>query len=168
MKGPAGFNIKDRQARIYGTGENALYWTPLSVIGKAVVSMLEKNEAVANRGLFISPFAPGALTQNKLLATLEKVLDAKFEVTKVDIAEINRNAKISLEKGEFRKAMRGFTFTNQFYEKDCGNNLEGMTENDLLGIEEMSVEEAVKQALEIYGTDCQAVESMFKVDASQV
>lgn len=168
MKGPAGFNVKGRQARIYGDGENPLYWTPLSVMAKAALRMIERNEEVRNRGLFVCPFAPGALTQNSLLAALESVVGEKFEVTKVDVAAINKNAKISLEKGEFKKAMRGFAITNQFYEGDSGNCLEGLTENELLGVEEMSVEEAVRQAIEIYGTDSQVVESMFKVEAADV
>lgn len=167
-KGPAGFNLKDRQARIYGTGENPLYWTPLPTMAKAAANMLHNPAAVANAGIFICPFASGALTQNKLLCALESVLGAKFSVTHVDVATINQNARIALERGELAKAMRGLTISNQFYEEDCGNCLEGMTANELVGVEEMSVEEAVRQAVERYGADSQAVESLFKVEACEV
>ncbi|KAJ4356798.1 uncharacterized protein N0V89_004835 [Didymosphaeria variabile] len=168
MKGPAGFDIKNKQARIYGSGNNPLYWTPLPTIAVAAAAIIRNPSATANRGVFICPFAPGTLTQNSLLAALETVLELQFSVTHVDVATINKNAKIALGRGEVGKAMRGFTISNQFYEEDCGNNLEGLTENELLGVEEMNVEEAVRDAIERYGTDVSVVESMFRVEPCDV
>ncbi|KAF1975086.1 hypothetical protein BU23DRAFT_530912 [Bimuria novae-zelandiae CBS 107.79] len=170
MKGPAGFNIKDKEARIYGTGENPLYWTPLPTIARAAANMLRNPDAIANRGIYICPFPPGAVTQNKLLVVLEAVLDTKFSVTYVDVEKINRNAKIALGRGEFVKTMRGFAVTNQFFEGDCGNNLDGMTENELVGAKEqgLGLEEAIRQAVGRYGADSAVVESMFRIEACEV
>lgn len=168
MKGPAGFDIKNKEARIYGTGNNPLYWTPLPTIAAAAASIIRNPSPAANRGLYICPFAPRTLTQNRLLAALESVLDTKFSVTHVDVAEINKNAKLALERGEMAKAMRGFSMSNQFYEDDCGNCLEGMTENGLLGVQEVSVEEAVKEAIARYGVDSPVVERMFRIEASEI
>ncbi|KAF2438370.1 NAD(P)-binding protein [Karstenula rhodostoma CBS 690.94] len=168
MNGPAGFDVKNKAARIYGTGANPLYWTPLPTIGTAVANILRNPSPALNRGIYISPFAPGTLTQNSLLAALEAVLDTKFAVTHVDVAAINLNAKAALERGDLGKAMRGFTITNQFYEGDCGNNLEGMTENEMCGVKEVSVEDAVRDAIATYGVEGSVVESMFRVEASEI
>lgn len=168
MKGPAGFDIKNREARIYGTGENLLFWTPLPTIGLATANMLLNPDKVLNHAVHICPFATGTLTQNILLKTLETVLDTKFTVTHVDVAKINKNAKIALERGEVATAMRGLAMSNQFYEEDSGNNLEGLTENELVGVKEMSVEEAVRDAIKQYGEDSAIVERMYRVDPCEV
>ncbi|KAK7193277.1 NmrA-like family protein [Paraphaeosphaeria sporulosa] len=168
MKGPAGFDVKNKQARIYGEGTNPLWWTPLPTIAVAAANILRNPSPALNRGIYICPFAPGALTQNVLLAALETVLDAKFTVTHVDVAAINRAAKAALARGDVKTAMRGFAISNQFYEGDCGNNLEGMTENAMCGVKEIGVEEAIREAVGRYGVEGGVVESMFRVEASEI
>ncbi|KAF1357574.1 isoflavone reductase family protein [Lizonia empirigonia] len=167
MKGPAGFDVANRRARIYGTGENLLFWTPLPIIAQAAGNMLRSPEAVANRPIYICPFAKGELTQRSLLAALQKVLDTEFAVDTVDLAKINKNARLALEKGEPGKA-KGLTVSNQFYEEDCGNDFSHLIENNVVGVEMMSVEEAVKEAITKWGEDCPIVEAMFKVEACEI
>jgi hypothetical protein len=168
MKGPAGFDVKNKEARIYGTGNNPLYWTPLSAIVAAAATILRNPSIALNRGVYICPFAPGSLTQNSILAALESVLDTSFSVTHVDVAAINKNARIALGRGEGAKAMKGLAVSNQFYEEDCGNCLEGMTENEALGVKEISVEEAVREAIGKYGVESAIVEGLFRVEACEV
>ncbi|KAJ4290209.1 hypothetical protein N0V90_010424 [Kalmusia sp. IMI 367209] len=168
MKGPAGFDIKNKEARIYGTGEHPLYWTPLPTIGLAAANMLRNPSAVTNRAVHICPFATGTLTQNTILAALEGVLSTTFSITNVDVAKINQNARIALDRGEIAKAMRGLTISNQFYEGDSGNNLEELTENELVGVGNTSVKEAVRDAIQRYGEDCAIVDSMYRVDPCEV
>jgi len=168
MKGPAGIDFPNRQARIYGTGDNPLCWTPLPTIAKAAVNMLRNPSAVANRGIYICPFPKGTLTQNKILAAVESALSTKFAVTPVDIATINKNARVALGRGEVSKAAKGLAISNQFYEDDTGNRLEGLTENELVGVEEMTVEQAVQQAVERYGQDTPVVEAMYRVHPCEI
>ncbi|KAF2646257.1 NAD(P)-binding protein [Massarina eburnea CBS 473.64] len=166
MKGPAGFDILNRQARIYGTGNNPIYWTPLQVIAKTVANMLLNPKRILNRGIFICPILD--VTQNKILSTLETVLDAKFTVTNVDIAKINKHAKIALERGETVKAMRGLTISNQFYEGDSGNDLSGLVENETVGVEQIGLEDAIKEAIARWGTDKPVVQSMYIVEPCDI
>lgn len=168
MKGPAGFDVANRRARIYGTGNNPLFWTPLSVIAQAAANMLRNPEAVANRPIYICPFAKGTLTQRSLLTALEHVLDSEFAVEEVNVAQINTNAKIALESGEAGKAMKGLTVSNQFYEEDSGNDFSHLIENDLVGVDLMTVEEAVRDAIASWGKDCPVVETMYRVEACEV
>jgi nucleoside-diphosphate-sugar epimerase len=168
MKGPAGFDVKNKKARIYGTGENTLLWTPLENMGKAAANMLRNPKAVKDRPIYICPFVKGELTQRSLLNTLEKVLDTTFEVEQVDLAKINKHARIALERGESAKAMKGLTVSNQFYEQDCGNDFSHLIENEVVGVEMMTMEEAVRGAIARWGEDCPVVEGMFKIEACEI
>lgn len=166
MKGPAGFDIQNRRARIYGTGANPLLWTPVHTMGLAVANMLRNPETILNRPIYICPLPH--VTQNILLGTLERVLDTKFSVEYVDIKKINKHARIALERGEFKKAMKGLAITNQFYEEDSGNDFSALVENELVGVEMKNVEDAVRDAIEKFGVDCPVVEGMFQVEACEI
>jgi hypothetical protein len=167
MLGPGGFNIPNRSARIYGTGANPLPWTPVPTVAVALCNMLLHPDRVLDRSITVCPI-PG-LTQNALLATLESMLDTKFTITKVDVALMNKNARILLERGEAGKAMKGLNFSNQFYEGDCGHaDVMHQAENALVGVKEMSIEEAVKMAIETYGLNKPVVDGMHIVDPPEI
>lgn len=168
MKGPAGFDIANRKARIYGTGNNPLLWTPLPTIARAAGNMLRNPDTVVNRPTYICPFAKGALTQMSLLTAVQSELGTQFALEQVNIEEINKNARIALERGETGKAMKGLRISNQFFEGDNGNDFSHLIENDLVGIETMTVEEAVRDAIAKWGRDCEALEGLFKVEACEI
>lgn len=166
MKGPAGFDIQNRHARIYGTGDNPLFWTPLPTMGLAAANMLRKPVPISNRPIYICPIT--TLTQNILLSTLESVLGIEFKIEKVDVKTINENAKIALERGEPAKATKGLAVSNQFYEGDSGNNFSHLVENGTVGVSAISVEDAVREAIARYGEDSQVVEGMFRIEACEL
>lgn len=201
MKGPAGFDVKRRKARIYGTGENKLLWTPLAVMAKAVVNIVRSypRAEVVNRAIYIAPIRD--LTQNRILEGLNSViLDMEreqrdkegltqghgpstsqgvlgefpeggknvFEVEYVDVQKINENALIALERGEVAKAMKGLAISNQFYEGDSGNDFSELVINEVVGVPEMSVEEAIKNTFRRYGMDCEVVPAMWKVEPCEI
>lgn len=168
MRGPAGFDVANQRARIYGTGDNPLFWTPLPTVARAAGNMLRRPDAVTNRPIHICPFIKGELTQRSLLTALQKAVDATFAIEEVDLAKIDKNAKIALERGEAGKAMKGLTVSCQFYEEDSGNNFSHLIENHVVGVEMMTVEEAVGDAIARWGKDCPIVESMFRVEACEI
>ncbi|KAF1849104.1 NAD(P)-binding protein [Cucurbitaria berberidis CBS 394.84] len=168
MKGPAGFDIANRHARIYGTGNNPLCWTPLPTIALAVANIIRNPKPVCNRPIYICPFPKNQLTQNILLSTLESVLDTKFTIENVDVKKINEHAKIALERGEAGKAMKGLAVSNQFYEADSGNDFSHLVENEVVGVNTMSVEDAVREAIQRYGEDFKIVEGMFRVEPCEI
>ena len=132
MKGPAGIDIPNKRARIYGTGNNPLYWTPLPTMALAAANMLRNPLPILNRPIYISTVAN--LTQSALLSAVESVLGTKFTVEHVDVEKINTNARIALDRGELAKAMNGLTVSNQFYEADSGNDLSTLAENETVGV----------------------------------
>ena len=166
MKGPAGFDIRNRRARIYGTGNNPLLWTPLPTMGLAAANMLRNPNPISNRPIHICP-VPN-LSQNILLNTLESILNTKFTVESVDVQKINKNALIALERGELAKAMKGLAMSNQFYEGDSGTDFGHLVENEIVGVQVMGVEDAVRRAIATYGEDSPIVEGMFNVEPCEV
>lgn len=165
MKGPAGFDIANKQARIYGTGSNKLCWTPLSDIAVAAANMLRNPDPIINRPIHINT-VPN-LTQSSLLSALEEVLNTKFTVENIDVEKIYKNARVALERGEIMKAMKGLTVGTQFYE-ESGNNFTHLVENETVGVEPITVEDAVRDAISKWGEDSTVVEGMFKVEACEV
>ncbi|KAF2028240.1 NAD(P)-binding protein [Setomelanomma holmii] len=160
------FDVANRRARIYGTGDNPLFWTPLPTIAFAAANMLRNPEPIINQPIYICNMPH--LTQNILLATLESVLDTKFTVEKVDIKKINEHSLIALGRGETMKAMKGLTVSNQFYEGDCGNDFSRLIENETVGVEMKSVEDAVRDTIKRYGEDCKVVGGMFIVEPCDI
>ncbi|KAJ1338681.1 hypothetical protein MN608_01542 [Microdochium nivale] len=194
MKGPAGFDIKNRRARIYGTGDAVLCWTPLPIMAVGVANMLRwhggggsSNDSghdtsrFVNKGLLING-VQGGLSQNKLLAVLEKILSPTttstssdkagqkgvFQVEHVDIAKINAHARVALERGEGAKAMKGLGISNQFYEADSAGDFSHLCDNAAVGVEAVGLETAVRDALAAYGEDCEIVQGMFFIEPCEV
>lgn len=165
MKGPAGFDIRNRRARIYGPGTNTLSWTPLSTIAQAAATMLRNPSPILNRAIHICGVKN--LSQTAILTALEMVLETKFHVEHVDVEKINSNAVILLERGEGAKAMRGLTIGGQF-SSDAAGEFGDLVENEIVGVEAVDVEIAVREALEKYGRDCPVVQGMFIVEAPEV
>jgi hypothetical protein len=151
MGGPAGFDIPNRKAKIYGSGNNLSCWTPLSAIAIAVVNMLRNPSAILNRGIYISGVLD--LTQNAILAALEAETGEKFSVEHVDVEQIKKEAVEALEKGEYRQATRGLTINSNFNEKDSAANFWDKVENDLVGVTPVSVQEATRAALSSWGKE---------------
>jgi hypothetical protein len=151
MGGPAGFDIPNRKAKIYGSGNNLSCWTPLSAIAIAVVNMLRNPSAILNRGIYISGVLD--LTQNAILAALEAETGEKFSVEHVDVEQIKKEAVEALEKGEYRQATRCLTINSNFNEKDSAANFLDKVENDLVGVTPVSVQEATRAALSSWGKE---------------
>jgi hypothetical protein len=77
-----GFNLKNKTATIWDSGDAPFTGTNLSTIGAGLVSLLSKDvDASANKYVYISSHT---ISQNQLLAGLERVTGEKFTVTHVD------------------------------------------------------------------------------------
>src|SRR5271154_5492005 len=144
MGGPSGFDIANRKARIYGSGNNLSCWTPIPTIAVAVVNMLRNPSATLNRSIFVSGVLD--LTQNAILTALEAETGDKFSVEHVDVRQIKKEALEALEKGEYRQATRGLTINSNFNE-DSAANFWDKGENELVGVKPVTVQEAVRDAM---------------------
>ncbi|KAF9641289.1 NmrA-like protein [Lasiodiplodia theobromae] len=146
LGGPAGFDLAARKATIYGTGNNLTCWTPLPLIATALLNMLRAPDAIVNRPVFVCGVRD--LTQNAILEALEAELGEKFSVEHADIKAMKAEALELLEKGEIKQAMRGLTLSGQFNEEGSAANFWHLVENELVGVEPVSVREAVRMTLD--------------------
>ncbi|KAL8903740.1 MAG: hypothetical protein Q9207_003735 [Kuettlingeria erythrocarpa] len=147
--GPAGFDIANRKATIYGTGNNLACWTPLPTIAKAVRNMLlpATLPKVLNRAVFIC--GVNDVTQNNILTALEAETGSKFEVIHADVKKIRREAMEALEKDDWKAATRGMTITHQFDEEDSAANFWDLVDNETVGVTPVTVRKAVRATLEV-------------------
>lgn len=149
-KGVAGFNIPARKATVYGAGTNPSCWTPLPIVARVAVTMLQKPDIILNRPIFICGVRN--ITQNNILAALETELGVKFEVEHVNVKRIKEEATKALEKGETKQALRGLSLNSQFNEEDGFADFWGKVENETVGVEAVDVKEAVMEYLKSIGS----------------
>lgn len=85
-----GFNIAEKKATIWDSGNVPFSGTNLSTIGNGLVALLQKDvDSSANKYVYVSSHT---VSQNQILAGLEKITGEKFAVTKED-------SKIAIEEG---------------------------------------------------------------------
>lgn len=148
-KGPAGFDIGRRKARIYDTGNTLACWTPLPVVARAVVNMLRSPHAnLLNRGVFVCGVKN--VTQNAILAALESELGGggeQFAVERVALEPIKEAAMKALQRGEWKDATRGLALWFNFKEGVSRADFWSRVENELVGVQAVGVDEAVRSVL---------------------
>ena len=146
--GPAGFNIANRTATIYGTGNNLACWTPLPVIAQAVRNMLLPGTIarIVNRAIFVCGVTD--VTQHNILAALEAEIGSKFRVEHVDMEKIRQDATQALENGDWKAATRALTIKNQFDEEASAANFWHLVDNDIVEVGPVTVRDAVRTAIE--------------------
>lgn len=128
-----GFDVKKRKAEIFDGGDLKCSASTLAQIGKAVVGILRKPDETKNKMLYMQSFL---ITQNEVLAELEKISGQKFEVTQVDSKEYIKRKKQESDAGDKEATEQlvgvlGTTRANWTGEKDFANELLGLKEEDL-------------------------------------
>lgn len=141
--GMLGFNIPEKKATIFDSGDEIWSSTSLSFIGRAIAAILLHEEETKNQFIDVVEFQT---SQNQVLKALEDAIGAKFTITRADTGVTE---KIGLEKlangdqSSFLDFLRAWAF------KDGRGDAvpDGETANKLLGLPEPShdVREAVKE-----------------------
>ncbi|KAL8692389.1 MAG: hypothetical protein Q9218_002579 [Villophora microphyllina] len=146
--GPAGFDIANRTATIYGTGNNLACWTPLPTTARAVHTMLlsETLPRILNKAVFIC--GVNDVTQNSILAALEAETGSQFRTKHIGIEEIRQQAAEALERSDWKAATRAMTITGQFDEENSAANFWHLVDNTAVGVEPVTVRQAVKAVIE--------------------
>lgn len=135
------FDVKGRKAYLLDGGNIKFSASNLPFIGKAVVKILEMPEKTANKLLYVHSLH---VTQNEVLEALEKVTGEKFERI-----EQSSEKELSVERP---KMMAGDMDAREEVVAVWGvvaadwKGKEGFA-NELLGLEEENLEDAVRKAL---------------------
>jgi hypothetical protein len=142
--GSLGFNLKDKKATIYDSGNEPFTTTNLATIGLAIAAILKKPDETANKYLDIASFVT---TQNEILKILEEESGAKWTVEKGDTAAAGKNADESLAKGEYGPAFGGFLKVLFFADGKGTSPKDGDLANGLLGLPKDDLRATIKGAL---------------------
>jgi hypothetical protein len=97
-----GFNKNEHKALILNDGNAAWSTSTVATIGLAVKNAMLIPEKTANKYLYIDSFT---VTANKVLASFEKVIGKKWEVTHINAEEQKKTGMEKMSKGDFSGAM---------------------------------------------------------------
>lgn len=159
VTGFLGFDINSKSATIYDSGTQPFSATPLSTIGRALVSLLQNPSATkANQYVYISSFLT---SQNEILAALEKASGTKYTIQKSTAAKLIEGGNAKLGKGDFNGI--GDLIMGNLYGGE-GNDFERSEElaNGKLGLKGERLEEVTKTVVQTGGfwpwVDCMVVD----------
>lgn len=91
-----GFDLAARKAQIYDSGNVKWSATTLSSVGLSVTGTLKNAEKTANQHIFVDSFT---ISQNELLASLEKATGKKWEVEHMDSEKQTKWAQQAMKDG---------------------------------------------------------------------
>ena len=140
--GFVGFDLPAHRATVFNDGATPFATTTLAQVGRAVRSALLRPAETANRYLYVSSFT---VSQNGILAALEKATGRAWDVTRVDAEAVKRDAQARLAKGEFSLEVVMELLRYLHFVDGYGSNYveEGRGSDGLLGLEGESLEEVV-------------------------
>ena len=142
ISGFMGFNIKEHKATIIGHGNDTWSTTKQATIGLAVKNAMLLPDKTANTYLYIDTFT---VSQNQVLASFEKAMGVKWEVTHVDAEELKRTGMEKMAKGDFSGAMSLIRYINCVHGHG-GNYIEYQpSANELLSLPKQTLDEAVAE-----------------------
>lgn len=137
-------NLKDHKGTIVDSGNEPYSTSTLGFIGQAVAAVLKKPDDTANKYLDI---AGVVTTQNEVLRVAEKVTGAKFEISHVSGAELEKIGDEKLARHDysaFGEYIQQFLFAD-----GAGHALKPeKSANELLGLKEEDLEALIKSIVD--------------------
>ncbi|OCK79121.1 NmrA family transcriptional regulator [Lepidopterella palustris CBS 459.81] len=127
------FDVKKRKALVLDGGDVRFSASNLEFVGRAVVAVLEREEETMNRLLYVQSFC---VTQNQVLAALEKATGGKWEVEAAESRKVIEERKEKADRGE-KEAVEeivsvwGIVAANWEGKEGFANGLLGLGEEDL-------------------------------------
>ncbi|KAG0646840.1 hypothetical protein D0Z07_6395 [Hyphodiscus hymeniophilus] len=137
--GPLLLDFVNHKATLYDEGDNRLSSTSLPNIGKAIAGILKNFEDTKNRIVRTSEVI---LTQNKLVRIAEGIRpDIKWETTKVQASAVLKEGLGEISAGDFSMPVILKVLAGTALGGDSYGSAYDETDNELLGVKELSEEE---------------------------
>ncbi|MCJ1443921.1 MAG: hypothetical protein MMC23_004421 [Stictis urceolatum] len=127
-------DVKNRKATIFDGGDIRWSATTIDTIGLATARILQKEEETKNKMLYIQSFC---VTQNEILASVEKATGQKFEVKHVSSNDFITRTKKEMEDSKNAEAVEnmvsvlGIIDANWELKDNFANSLLGLKDDDL-------------------------------------
>jgi len=139
-----GFDISNHSAILYDEGKYLCSGTTLPSIGKAVVAVIHHPELTLNKRIYI---ADTTFTQQEALALFEKYSGTKWTVKHISTEDSYKQGAEYYAKGDLSKGIPAYIMS-AIYSDGGASNFQNKTSNKALGLETVSLEQAVKEAVE--------------------
>lgn len=140
-----GFDLKEHKATIFNDGNQPFSTTTLATISEAVANAMLIPEKTANKYLFIDSFT---VTQNQVLASLEKANGVKWEIKHMDAELEKKNGQEKLSKGDFSGAMDLIRYINFVDGFGCDYMKHAEGANKLLSLPKQTLDEVVAETVQ--------------------
>ncbi|KAI9893125.1 MAG: hypothetical protein M1814_000673 [Vezdaea aestivalis] len=140
-----GLDLEKKTATLYDGGDNEVAMTVLSDIGRACVGVLRKPDETKNKMLYVGSVS---ITQNQLLASVEKITGDKYTSETVSALKSREEGASQLAQGNvfgMYDLLKGVIFGGPDFTNDF-KKFHGLS-NDLLGVPNRNVDDAVTAAL---------------------
>lgn len=137
-----GYDLKGHKATIINNGDDKWSTTTLPRIGLAVKNAMLIPEKTANKYMFIDSFT---VSQNQILASLEKATGEKWEVTHIDGEEEKKIGLEKLSKGDFMGFMELIRYINCVDGHGGNYMLHEEGANELLSLPKQNLDEVVAE-----------------------
>lgn len=141
-------DFKNHRVELFDEGESRMSSTSLVGTGQAVVGILRCPAETRNRVVKVSQVI---LTQKQLLAMATRLQpDVPWEVTPMNTSEMLREVTSSFRAGDVSFASVAKLIKASVFAGDRFCAISQMTDNELLGVEELAegtVEEIIKERL---------------------
>lgn len=136
------FNMQTKKADIIDDGNTRSSQATLPQIAKATIRILQRPEETKNKMLFIQSFC---VSQNEVLASLEKAMGVKWEITRYDSEEFIKEKKALADKGD-ADAIEDLVFVLGAIDGDWEGRPDFAME--LLGLENEDLDQVVQQVVD--------------------
>lgn len=142
---PFCFDLAAQKAELWDGGDVKFSTSTRERIGDAVAAVLTHPEETENKIVYVNSFT---ITQNQLLASLEKASGKKWEVTRVKSGEEMEKGKEMLKSGNMMgigPIVKGICFAEGWGSDFEGEGVELM--NEVLGLGKEDFDEVVDQSV---------------------
>lgn len=97
IPGFGGWDLRARSVTIYDGGDIPYEATTLDQVGRAIAKSLKSQELTRNQHVYVNSFT---VTQNKVLETLERITEKKFNVSHSTVEDLWQGGATQLKEGQ--------------------------------------------------------------------
>ena len=135
-----GFDLSSKKATIFNDGNGKWSTTTFGSIGLAVKNAMLVPEKTANKYIYVDSFT---LSQNDILASLEKATGSKWDAEHVDAEGQKAAGLAKMASGDFSGAMSLIRYINTV--EGYGGNFATYKEssNELLSLPKLDLDEVI-------------------------
>lgn len=138
-----GFDAKAKKATVYDSGNEPFQTTSVSLIAKAVASVLKHPQETANKYLSIASFQPSL---NEILQIVKDETGAEWTVERVSTQDLQKAGEEKLSKGDF-SAFRELLRVHIHRDGDGHSVPNGELANELLELPKEDLRDSIRKWL---------------------